>query len=232
MTLLSSRAWRGKVSLNRLTAVKRGHHVSPEGTGLGRIQIAAEEAGANESRDTLYAIGGQFFQQNFLAFWRSVDGGETWEARITDSRAQLAGYTVNGADNGGQAFGICASKWIRRTPAACWSAASTFEAWTGAPHGIVPFIGRVPWKPNMRMQTSMTLCLAPQEGDSRQRWWCVCLGRRRGRRPVSWFGHHPGIPSPCFEPSCPRTNDRRNTRQWHQSAEARCRSEDFGWRRF
>ena len=77
----------------------------PEGTGLGRIQIAAEEAGANESRDTLYAIGGQFFQQNFLAFWRSVDGGETWEARITRlTGPNLLGYTVNGADNGGQAF--------------------------------------------------------------------------------------------------------------------------------
>ena len=77
----------------------------PEMSGLGRIQIASEAAGAGESRDTLYAIGGQFLQQNFLAFWRSVDGGETWDAQITRlTGPNLLGYTVNGADNGGQAF--------------------------------------------------------------------------------------------------------------------------------
>lgn len=77
----------------------------PEGNGLGRIQIAAEHVGPGESRDTLYAIGGQFFQQNFLAFWRSVDGGESWEAQITRiTGPNLLGYTVTGADNAGQAF--------------------------------------------------------------------------------------------------------------------------------
>ena len=77
----------------------------PEASGMGRIQIAAEAIEPGGSRDTLYAIAGQFFQQNFLAFWRSTDGGETWEAQITRiTGPNLLGYTVNGADNAGQAF--------------------------------------------------------------------------------------------------------------------------------
>ena len=77
----------------------------PEASGMGRIQIAAEAIEPGGSRDTLYAIAGQFFQQNFLAFWRSTDGGETWAAQITRiTGPNLLGYTVNGADNAGQAF--------------------------------------------------------------------------------------------------------------------------------
>ena len=77
----------------------------PGANGLGRIQIAAEAIDFGESRDTLYAIGGQFFQQNFLAFWRSSDGGESWEAQISSlTGPNLLGYTVTGADNAGQAF--------------------------------------------------------------------------------------------------------------------------------
>ena len=79
--------------------------VLPEGEGLGRIQIAADAMDTMGSRDTLYAIGGQFFQSSFHAFWRSVDGGETWDAQITRlTGPNLLGYTVTGADNGGQAF--------------------------------------------------------------------------------------------------------------------------------
>ena len=79
--------------------------VLPEGEGLGRIQIAAGAMDTMGSRDTLYAIGGQFFQSSFHAFWRSVDGGETWDAQITRlTGPNLLGYTVTGADNGGQAF--------------------------------------------------------------------------------------------------------------------------------
>ena len=55
--------------------------------------------------DTLYAVAGHYFQQNFLAFWRSVDAGATWTAEATrDDGPNLLGYTVSGADGAGQAF--------------------------------------------------------------------------------------------------------------------------------
>ncbi len=79
--------------------------VLPETNGsMGRIQLAGQ-AMQNGSCDTLYAVAGHYFQQNFLAFWRSVDAGVTWTAEATrDSGPNLLGYTISGADSGGQAF--------------------------------------------------------------------------------------------------------------------------------
>ena len=72
---------------------------------VGRIQLAAESWGENNSRDTVYAVAGHYFQQNFLALWQSTDGGATWTTQSTrTSGPNLLGYTINGIDNGGQAF--------------------------------------------------------------------------------------------------------------------------------
>ena len=74
-------------------------------SSVGRIQLAAQAWGEADARDTVYAVGGHYYQQNFLAFWKSVDGGQTWTAPATrQTGPNLLGYTVNGADNGGQAF--------------------------------------------------------------------------------------------------------------------------------
>ena len=121
MTLLFLRASRIRELSSPLTEAKHGHRACClRGEGLGRIQIAAGAMDTMGSRDTLYAIGGQFFQSSFHAFWRSVDGGETWDAQITRlTGPQPLGYTVTGADNGGRLFGICALKLIQRMPTAC-----------------------------------------------------------------------------------------------------------------
>ena len=72
---------------------------------VGRIQLAGQSMANGMFRDTLYAVAGHYFQQNFLAFWRSVDGGVTWTAEATrDAGPNLLGYTVTGADGAGQAF--------------------------------------------------------------------------------------------------------------------------------
>ena len=72
---------------------------------VGRIQLATQAVPDNGTVDTLYAVAGHYFQQSFLAFWRSVDGGLTWTAEATrNTGPNLLGYTVSGADNGGQAF--------------------------------------------------------------------------------------------------------------------------------
>ena len=78
----------------------------PESTNsIGRIQLAAESMDADNTRDTLYAIAGHYFQQNFLAVWMSVDAGQTWSVQCTRlTGPNLLGYTLTGADNGGQAF--------------------------------------------------------------------------------------------------------------------------------
>ncbi|MDP7435202.1 MAG: hypothetical protein QF427_03135, partial [Flavobacteriales bacterium] len=71
----------------------------------GRIQLAGHPNADGMSPDTMYAVAGHYFQQNFLAFWRSVDGGLTWTAEATrDDGPNLLGYTVSGADGAGQAF--------------------------------------------------------------------------------------------------------------------------------
>ena len=72
---------------------------------VGRIQLAPQDWGGMTSRDTIYAVAGHYFQQSFLAFWKSVDAGQTWTAEITRlTGPNLLGYTLSGADNGGQAF--------------------------------------------------------------------------------------------------------------------------------
>ncbi|MDG1675230.1 MAG: hypothetical protein P8H88_07270, partial [Flavobacteriales bacterium] len=72
---------------------------------VGRIQLAAQSMGDGFDRDTLYAVAGHYFQQNFLAVWRSTDAGSTWTAQSTRlTGPNLLGYTVSGGDNGGQAF--------------------------------------------------------------------------------------------------------------------------------
>ena len=72
---------------------------------VGRIQLAGHSNADGMSPDTIYAVAGHYFQQNFLAFWRSVDGGLTWTAEATrDNGPNLLGYTVSGADGAGQAF--------------------------------------------------------------------------------------------------------------------------------
>ena len=72
---------------------------------VGRIQLAGQAVEVGQACDTLYAVAGHYFQQNFLAFWRSVDGGATWTAEATRSGGpNLLGFTVSGSDYGGQAF--------------------------------------------------------------------------------------------------------------------------------
>ena len=72
---------------------------------VGRIQLAGESWGNSAHRDTMYAVAGHDIQQNFLAFWRSVDAGATWEAMATKaSGPNLLGVAVDGSDNLGQAF--------------------------------------------------------------------------------------------------------------------------------
>ena len=78
----------------------------PESTNsVGRIQLAAQSMGLSLERDTLYAVAGHYFQQNFLAVWQSTDAGSSWTAQSTRlTGPNLLGYTVSGGDNGGQAF--------------------------------------------------------------------------------------------------------------------------------
>ena len=77
----------------------------PASQSLGRIQLAAATWGEDNVRDTLYAVAGHYFQQSFLGFWQSTDAGMTWTAMATsDAGPNLLGYTISGADNGGQAF--------------------------------------------------------------------------------------------------------------------------------
>ena len=72
---------------------------------IGRIQLAAQSWGSSSQRDTLYAVSGHYFQQNFLAVWQSTDAGLTWTAQSTRlTGPNLLGYTLSGADNAGQAF--------------------------------------------------------------------------------------------------------------------------------
>jgi len=72
---------------------------------VGRIQLAAESTELGVARDTLYAVAGHYFQQNFLAVWQSTDAGLTWSVQSTRwTGPNLLGYTINGVDNGGQAF--------------------------------------------------------------------------------------------------------------------------------
>ena len=72
---------------------------------VGRIQLAGESWANSAFRDTIYAVAGHVLYNNFLAFWRSVDSGETWEAMATrDSGPNLLGVAVDGTDNLGQAF--------------------------------------------------------------------------------------------------------------------------------
>ena len=51
----------------------------------GRIQLAAELF-----NDTLYAVAGHAFQQNFLGFWQSTDAGATWTQTISNAVAMPA----------------------------------------------------------------------------------------------------------------------------------------------
>lgn len=68
--------------------------------GMGRVQISGALG-----NDTVYAVAGHYFQQNFYGFWRSTDGGATWSQTISNvSGPNLLGYTISGADNAGQAF--------------------------------------------------------------------------------------------------------------------------------
>lgn len=77
----------------------------PNINGLGRIQIAGQSMSQTGIRDTLYAIGAQYLYSNFLGFWQSTDGGDTWNAQITNvTGPNLLGYTLTGVDNAGQAF--------------------------------------------------------------------------------------------------------------------------------
>jgi len=72
---------------------------------VGRIQLAGQAVETGQPCDTLYAVAGHYFQQNFLAFWKSVDGGQTWTAEATRAGGpNLLGYTFSGTDYGGQAF--------------------------------------------------------------------------------------------------------------------------------
>ena len=83
-----------------------GEVILPEDlASIGRIQVAAESFGEAGTRDTVYAVAGHYFQQNFLGLWRSTDAGLTWEALATrESGPNMLGYTISGADFAGQAF--------------------------------------------------------------------------------------------------------------------------------
>ena len=50
-------------------------------------------------------MAGKVSNQGFAGIWRSVDGGNTWDAQALDGAApNLLGWTVDGADDGGQAW--------------------------------------------------------------------------------------------------------------------------------
>ena len=82
----------------------------------GRIQLAAELF-----NDTLYAVAGHAFQQNFLGFWQSTDAGATWTQTISNlTGPNLLGYTVSGQTMQGKPFGTSAWPWTQPKATTCW----------------------------------------------------------------------------------------------------------------
>lgn len=76
---------------------------SLDGTSFGISRIAL--AFAPSAPDTVYAVAGKNSDQGFSGFWRSTDGGANWTPRMLDGEGpNLLGWTVNGVDNGGQAW--------------------------------------------------------------------------------------------------------------------------------
>ena len=69
--------------------------------GLSRIALAFSPSDPT----VVYAMAGKVSNQGFAGIWRSVDGGDTWNAQALDGAApNLLGWTVDGADAGGQAW--------------------------------------------------------------------------------------------------------------------------------
>ena len=69
--------------------------------GISRIALGF----APSAPDTVYALAGKNSDQGFAGFWRSTDGGSTWESRMLEGEGpNLLGWTVDGSDPGGQAW--------------------------------------------------------------------------------------------------------------------------------
>lgn len=69
--------------------------------GISRIALAF----APSASDTVYAIAGRNTDQGFAGCWRSTDGGSSWSPRMLEGDGpNLLGWTVDGSDQGGQAW--------------------------------------------------------------------------------------------------------------------------------
>ena len=69
--------------------------------GLSRIALAF----SSSDPTVVYAMAGKVSNQGFAGIWRSTDGGGTWDAQALEGAGpNLLGWTVDGADAGGQAW--------------------------------------------------------------------------------------------------------------------------------
>lgn len=116
--------------------------------GISRIALAFAPA----APDTVYAVAGKNSNQGFLGFWRSTDGGSTWEARMLEGQGpNLLGWTVNGEDNGGQAwYDLCIAvdpadpNRVHVGGVNLWETADGGDSWSCAGHwyagGDLPYL--------------------------------------------------------------------------------------------
>ena len=74
-----------------------------DGNSFGLRRIALCFSPSNP--EIVYAIAGKASHQGFAGFWRSSDGGASWELRLSENAGpNLLGWTVEGSDQGGQAW--------------------------------------------------------------------------------------------------------------------------------
>ena len=74
--------------------------------------------------DTIYAVAGHYFQQNFLAFWRSVDMGSLGRRKPPETMALTFLATLSAVQMVlAKRFGTCALPLTRTRPTVSWWAA-------------------------------------------------------------------------------------------------------------
>ena len=116
--------------------------------GISRIALAF----APSAPDTVYAVAGNVSDQGLAGVWRSTDNGDTWAVQsLGDNGPNLLGWTVDGVDDGGQAWydlTIAVSpdqpEWVFVGGVNLWSSSDGGSNWNCAGHwyagGNLPYV--------------------------------------------------------------------------------------------